>query len=687
VPHKMHLVPVNRDTGHLSIEGEWRYRVIDTAPPAWPRYQADYQPFGDLFVEFPGHENPAGYMRSLDLEKAMASVSYRVGRTNYKRNYFCSYPDKVMVAEYISDRKQGLSFTVRLNSPHRMHTAEQVDDRTLSLELKVGDGVLEGVALLNVENEGGTVESSPGLIEVKKADRVVMRLVAGTNFVSYKDVSGDPVKKCENLLEHALNRSYPDLVQSHLEDYQSLYNRFEISLGNEDRRNIPTDERLTQNIQRPDNDLAALYVQYGRYLFIASSREGSLPPNLQGIWNDKIYPPWGSKYTTNINCEMNNWPAEPLNLSELHTPLFRLISECATEGTKTAKAHYNAGGWVLHHNTDQWRGTAPINAANHGIWVTGGAWLCHHLWEHYLYTGDIGFLRDTAYPIIRDAALFFTDFLVEDPATGYLISAPSNSPEQGGLVAGPAMDHQIIRSLFKIALQCSEILDTDEAFAEKVKDKLSQVAPDQIGRHGQLQEWMADVDDTTNHHRHVSHLWGIHPGAEITWESSPELMEAARQSLIYRGDEGTGWSLAWKINFWARFLDGNHAHKMVQRLLQPALMEGKEPRGGSYPNLFDAHPPFQIDGNFGGAAGIIEMLMQSHQGYIDILPALPDSWPSGRVKGLRARGAFEIDMAWDKGKLTELTIQSMAGNPLKIKIGEKLLTYETEPGEIVSVTL
>ena len=686
-PYKMHILPVNRDAEHLFIEGEWKYRVIDTSPPAWPQYQAEYQPFGDIYVEFPGHGDPARYRRSLDLEKAVATVSYRAGQTAYTRKYFCSYPDNVMVAEYVSGRKKGLTFTARFGSPHPIHRVEKVDDQTLLLELKVGDGVLKGAALLHVEAEGGTVEATAGTIKVDGADRAVMRLVAATSFIAYRDVSGDPAMTCRELLDHSLNRTFRELYDAHLADYRALYSRFEISLGDEDRRSVPTDVRLQKNMQVPDNDLSALYVQYGRYLLIASSREGTLPPNLQGIWNDKIFPPWGSKYTTNINCEMNLWPAEPLNLSELHTPLFRLISECATEGRKTAGAHYNANGWVLHHNTDQWRGTAPINAANHGIWVTGGAWLCHHLWEHYLYTQDSVFLRETAYPIIREAALFFTDFLVKDPVSGYLISTPSNSPEQGGLVAGPAMDHQIIRSLFRMVICASGILETDEEFASEVKNQLDRIAPDRIGRHGQLQEWMADVDDTTNRHRHVSHLWGVHPGSEITWENSPELMEAARQSLIYRGDDGTGWSLAWKINFWARFLDGNHAYKMVQRLLQPALVEGEEPKGGSYPNLFDAHPPFQIDGNFGGAAGIIEMLMQSHQGYIHILPALPDSWPDGSVKGLRARGAFEIDMAWKNGELSRLTVKSLAGNPLNLKIGDKMIAYETNPGQTLSIEI
>jgi alpha-L-fucosidase 2 len=392
-------------------------------------------------------------------------------------------------------------------------------------------------------------------------------------------------------------------------------------------------------------------------------------------------PPWGSKYTTNINTEMNLWGAEMLNLPECHEPLFRLTEEVATEGRKTAKAHYNASGWVLHHNTDLWRGTAPINASNHGIWVTGGAWLCHHLWEHYLYSQDREFLKTTAWPLIRESARFFVDFLTEDPKSGYLISTPSNSPETGGLVAGPTMDHAIIRSLFKIVVQCSEILDTDAEFAAMARQKLEKLAPYRIGKHGQLQEWLEDKDDINNKHRHVSHLWTIHPGSEITFDHTPELMKAARQSLIYRGDAGTGWSLAWKINFWARFQDGPHAFKMVNMLLAPANDPTRETSGGSYPNLFDAHPPFQIDGNFGGGAGIMEMLMQSHQGYIHLLPALPEEWKNGRIRGLRARGGFEIDFAWENGKVTSLKATSLAGQPLRLLVNGNRVDRELKKGE------
>jgi alpha-L-fucosidase 2 len=380
---------------------------------------------------------------------------------------------------------------------------------------------------------------------------------------------------------------------------------------------------------------------------------------------------------------MNYWPAEVTNLSECHEPLFSLIADCAETGQAVAREHYNCDGWVLHHNTDIWRGTAPINHSNHGIWVTGGAWLSLHLWERYLFTLDDDFLANKAYPLMKGAAQFFTQFLIQDPKTGYLISTPSNSPETGGLVAGPTMDHQIIRTLFRACIEAAEILETDQSFAGKLKSMLPEVAPNQIGRYGQLQEWMEDKDDPENKHRHVSHLWAVHPGNEINWKDCPDLMDAARQSLIFRGDEGTGWSLAWKINFWARFLDGNHAYEMVKMLFRPVQIDDVvyTGGGGSYANLFDAHPPFQIDGNFGAPAGMVEMLIQSHLNEIWILPALPDALPEGRISGVRARGGFELSFDWKGGKLNKLEVLSKAGRPCILKYGEKIVEFDTQKGK------
>jgi alpha-L-fucosidase 2 len=431
-----------------------------------------------------------------------------------------------------------------------------------------------------------------------------------------------------------------------------------------------------------DPGLIALYVQYGRYLMMSSSRPGTQPANLQGIWNQDLEPAWGSKYTCNINLEMNYWMSTISNLADCQEPLFKLIEEVAESGKITAREHYNARGWVLHHNTDLWRGTAPINHANHGIWVGGSGWLCRHLWEHYLFSQDVAFLRSKAYPLMKGAAQFYLDYLVEDPNTKWLISSPSNSPETGGLVQGPTMDHQIIRALFRACIESSKILENDEAFAEELTKTLLKIVPNQIGKHGQLQEWLADIDDPDNHHRHVSHLWGVHPGSEINYDDDPELMQAAKQSLLFRGDEGTGWSLAWKINFWARFLDGDHAYELIKLLFRPAEDKGTNyRRGGSYMNLFDAHPPFQIDGNFGAPSGIIELLVQSHLNRIDILPALPSALPNGHISGVKARGGFTLDFAWEKGQLTTIKITSEAGNPCLIKYGDKQISFKTEKAE------
>ena len=655
--------------------------MIDRNPPFYPQYEADYQPFGDLKIKFFGQDSVHNFRRNLDLSKALAHVSYQVDEVTYQREYLSSYPDNTIAAHFTANKKGKISFKAFFDSPHPIHTSHKVDDHTLALSLKVEDGKMTGTAYLNITTEGGNIQVNENEINVSGANAATLKLVAATNYISYQDISGKPAKRCDDYLSAISNETYTTIKEKHLADYTPLFNRFSIHLGDQEKREKPTDERIFNEKNEADNDLAATYVQYARYLMLSSGREGSKPPNLQGIWNENIYPAWGSKYTTNINCEMNFWPVEPLNIAECHSTLFDMMDELAIEGAKTAKDYYNARGWVLHHNTDQWRGTAPINNSNHGIWVTGGAWLCHDLWEHYLYSQDANFLRNRAYPLIKGAALFFVDFLTKDPKTGYLISTPSNSPEHGGLVAGPTMDHQIIRSLFKIVLQCSEILDTDHDFAAIIKSKLDSIAPDQIGQHGQLQEWMNDIDDINDHHRHVSHLWGVYPGNEITIDHTPKLMDAAKQSLIYRGDAGTGWSLAWKINLWARFLDGDHANGMVQMLLSSAIDPDRESSGGSYPNLFDAHPPFQIDGNFGGAAGIVEMLMQSHQGYIDILPALPSQWPEGSVKGLCARDGFVLDLDWKDGKLVSLKVKSKAGKKLHLKYAGHLIEQETEAGK------
>lgn len=665
------------ESSKLPLGGKWKYFIQNDEPPAVPRYQADYQPFGDLWLNFPATDGATGYRRELDIANAIASTSYAVDDVQYTREYFASQPDQVIVIRLSANKPGNINFEAVLGSPHKYSSVKKINGNTIALSLRIRNGALKGESYLQVKAKNGTIQLQNDKIEIAGADEAVIYLTAGTNYKSYKDVSGDPSLACTNALKSVETKNYEQLKQAHTKEYQQYFNTFSINLGHSSNEQLPTNERIEKFASSQDAAFAALYVQYGRYLLISSSRPGTRPANLQGIWNDLLAPPWGSKYTTNINLEMNYWPAELLNLSPMHEPLFTMIEELAKAGHETAKVHYNAPGWVLHHNTDLWRGTAPINASNHGIWVSGGAWLCHHLWEHYLFTQDKTFLKNRAYPIMKQAALFFNTFLIKDPATGWLISTPSNSPENGGLVAGPTMDHQIIRDLFRNVIEAGKILNVDQSLRNELEIKYRQIAPNQIGKYGQLQEWLQDKDDTSSKHRHVSHLWGLHPGSEINWDETPELVKAARQSLIYRGDAATGWSLGWKINFWARFRDGDHALKLIRMLITPAGNSA-----GSYPNLFDAHPPFQIDGNFGGAAGIGEMLVQSHTKYIDLLPALPGEWHEGEVKGICVRGGFVLNIKWSNNKLLQVEIISNAGKDCLLRYNGKEINLPTTKGKL-----